>query len=75
RRGGSVRPISLPLVSGIGLHAINPGGLGAEPPTLVAAEGRAGETLAALADATEPVKRALGANPDLWQRAEESRIR
>ncbi len=31
--------------------------------------------LAALTEATEPVKQALGANPDLWQRAEESRIR
>jgi aryl-alcohol dehydrogenase-like predicted oxidoreductase len=32
-------------------------------------------TLAALAEATEPVKRALGENPDLWQSGQSSRYR
>ena len=33
------------------------------------------QTLAALAAATEPVKRALGENPDLWQSGQSSRYR
>jgi len=33
------------------------------------------DTLALLGRATEPVKRALGANPDLWQSRESSRYR
>jgi aryl-alcohol dehydrogenase-like predicted oxidoreductase len=33
------------------------------------------QTLAALAEATEPVKRALGENPDLWQSGPSSRYR
>jgi len=33
------------------------------------------DVLAALAEATEPVKQALGSNPDMWQTAAESRYR